>query len=182
MPEGSIGVNQAKSRKIMFQAQVIDDAKFLRPKGGQPMGELGAVEHGCKFQTCNHNRNDCPIMTHLPRASTTRRAAAQGSIPTQVRRQLFSLVSSVFSLSPQLDCQLPEVGKRATYFSPYSIPQGANTQQKFSDFSLSMLKNSQRSFQWHEGNVFGDGTPTALSTGNNNSHKLSAVLTMPATA
>lgn len=78
-PERSTGVNQARSRKIMFQAQVTDCAKFLGPAGGQPMGELRDVQHGCKFRTCNHNRNDCLIMTHLPRASNTRRAAALGS-------------------------------------------------------------------------------------------------------
>lgn len=37
MPESSIGVNQARSRKIMFQAQVTDCAKFLGPAGRQPM-------------------------------------------------------------------------------------------------------------------------------------------------
>ena len=33
MPEGSVGVNQAKSGEIMFQAQVAACAKFLRPEG-----------------------------------------------------------------------------------------------------------------------------------------------------
>lgn len=66
----------------MFQAQVTGCAKFLRPEQGQPMGELRDVQHGCKFQTCNHNRNKCLIMTHLPGASSTQRAAAPGCVGT----------------------------------------------------------------------------------------------------
>lgn len=44
MPEGSVGVNQAKCKETMFQAQVTACAKFLRQEVAQPMEETKILQ------------------------------------------------------------------------------------------------------------------------------------------
>lgn len=130
MPKGSIRVNQAKRNNVPGIGNSL--CQVSEARGSRANGKKIKTKNQCrcKFQTWNHNRNNCLPITHLTGASNRRRAATLGSVATQVTRQRFSLILSV---SPCLSSQT--AGKPGTHFSPHNT-----STQEFKDFSLQMLK------------------------------------------